>query len=321
MSASAARVLGLIPYSRVGNLVGGGLMAVSMSLFVLNDSIMSSLQKPENVFGVEALALPAIIAVRSTLVVFFLAGLLYINRQPSGWRAALTNRWNLARAVAEASITLLFLSSLPFLPFAIAQTVIASNPIFLVFLGILFFGEQVGWRRWIAIGVGFFGIICAVLALDPGDFTAQNFRWWALPTCLMAACLVAFRDVFTRYVGESVPPITVALTSSIVVTLYGWVFTLLGTWQVPSWHQGIFLLISAVLITGAYLCAVFSVRLGIFAVIGPVRFISLAIAFFLGVTMFQEPFSWIGFGGAFLIVGSAIWIMLRQAHLDKQGDS
>ena len=67
---------------------------------------------------------------------------------------------------------------------------------------------------------------------------------------------------------------------------------------------------------GAYLSAVFAVRLGVFAVLGPLRFISLVVAFLIGLLFFGEPFSTWGFVGAALIVGSALWIVFRQARLD-----
>ena len=313
-----ARVLGLEPYSRLGNLMGGLLMAASMSLFVTNDSIMRGLQQEDNPFGTETLPLPMIIALRGTLVVIFLVALALAVRQPV-FSLAMLHRWNSARAITEATITFLFLASLPFLPFAVAETIISSNPIFLVFLGILLFGERVGWRRWLAIAIGFVGIIMASFAMDHGEFDTANFRWWAIPACLMAAVLVAFRDVFTRYVGEALPPVTVALSSAMAVMTLGWIVGL-SDFVTPNGSQLLLLLASAVLVSGAYLSAVFAVRLGVFAVVGPLRFVSLVVAFAIGILFFREPFSWMGFIGAVLIVGSAVWILLRQHRLQSDSD-
>lgn len=298
--------------------MGGLLMAASMSLFVVNDSIMSALQKETNPFDVATLPLPTIIAVRGTLVVVLLIALAFVMRQPLLPPAAIKNKWNLARAVTEATITFLFLSSLPLLPFAVAETIISSNPIFLVFLGIFLFGEKVGWRRWLAIVIGFIGIICASLAMGAGhEFDAAKFSWWAVPGCLLAAILVAFRDVFTRYVGEAIPPVTVALSSALMVMIYGWVFSLWG-WKMPDGQQLLLLIASGLLVMGAYLSAVFAVRLGAFSVVGPLRFVSLVVAFLIGLLFFREPFSWLGFTGAVLIVGSALWIVFREAQQSQQ---
>ena len=319
MTLPSPRLLGLVPFSKAGNLAGGILITLSMSLFVLNDSLIRSLQQTDNPFGVAVLPLSTIIALRGTLVVLMLLGLVFAVGERPAIPRLLTNRWNWGRGVVEAAVTVLFLSALPFLPFAIASTLIASNPIFLVLLGILLFSERVGWRRWLAIFVGFGGLILTSMAMDAGDFDQGQFRWWAIPACLIAAGLVAFRDVFTRYIGDQIPPVTVALCSALFVMLAGWIYSLWG-WQNPDLQQVLMLLVSSFLIMFAYVSAVFAIRLGVFAVVGPLRFVSLVVAFSLGIFLFQEPFSWIGFLGAVLIVGAAIWILLRQAQLDDQAE-
>ena len=299
--------------------MGGLMIMVSMSLFVINDSIIRGLQQPENPFGVDVLPLSTIVAIRGTIVAGMLGILVYAFEDRPSLRAAATNKFNLGRGFVEAVITILFLSTLPFLPFAIASTLIASNPIFLVLLGIILFSERVGWRRWLAILLGFFGIVLASLGMDTGEFETSQFRWWAIPACIVAAVLVALRDVFTRLVGETLPPLTVALSSALFVMVLGWAYSLFG-WQAPNSGQWWALSISSILVMVAYITSVLAIRLGIFAVVGPLRFVSLVVAFMLGIFLFKEPFSWLGFAGAGLIVGSAIWIVLRQAKLDEQAE-
>lgn len=290
--------------------MGGLMIAVSMCLFVTNDSIMRSLQEVDNPFGVNPLPLPLIIAIRGTMVAAFLIILARAMGVPLFPKGVL-GKWNLGRAGVEATITVLFLSALPHIPLAAAETLISANPIFLVLMGIFFFGERVGWRRWLAIALGFGGIVMVSYALADGGFDAEKFRWWAAPYCLIAAVFVAVRDVFTRYVGDSLPPVTVALSSALAVMLLGWVWGF-SALRLPDGGQLVALLASAILVVGAYLSAVFAVRLGTFAVIGPLRFVSLVVAFGLGILLFGDPFSWLGLAGAILIVGSAVWIVLRE---------
>ena len=290
------------------------MIVLSMTLFTVNDSLLKSLQTIDNPLGVETLPLPMIIAVRATMVVVLLGLIALSLRQPVASRTMLMP-WNLGRGVIEAVITILFLSSLPFLPFAVQQTLISSNPIFLVFFGIFLFGERVGWRRWLAIAIGLIGILFTSLAIGSADFDPTQFRWWAIPAVTFAAILVALRDVATRYVGDALPPTTVALTSAIAIMILGWGLAW-TQWAVPNTTQFMLLAASAVLIAGAYLTAVFAVRLGTFAVIGPLRFISLVVAFAIGLLFFKDPFSWRGLIGAVLIVGSALWIVYRQVQTD-----
>ena len=315
--ACGAKVLGLTPYSTAGNLIGGLMIVASMTLFTVNDSLLKSLQQEVNPFGVETLPLPMIIAVRATLVVALLGLIALSLRQPVASRQMLLP-WNLGRAGIETLITILFLSSLPFLPFAVQQTLISSNPIFLVFFGIFLFGERVGWRRWLAILIGLVGIVFTSLAIGGEGVQLGSASGWALIAVTFAAMLVALRDVATRYIGDGLPPTSVALTSAIAIMILGW--TIAWTdWQVPNSTQLVMLFASAVLIAGAYLTAVFAVRLGTFAVIGPLRFISLVVAFAIGLLFFRDPFSWLGLWGAVLIVGSALWIVYRQIQTGRDG--
>ena len=113
------------------------MMALSMTLFVINDSLIKSLQQVDNPLNIDTLPLPMIIAVRGVMVAAFLALIALALRQPVASRQML-HPWNMARAAIETGITILFLSSLPFLPFAIQQTLISSNPVFLVLFGIFF---------------------------------------------------------------------------------------------------------------------------------------------------------------------------------------
>lgn len=309
------KVLRLRPYSTIGNLIGGLMIALSMTLFIINDSLLKSLQEADNPLNIETLPLPMIIAVRGTMVVAFLSLIALSLRQPI-LSMKMLMPWNLARAGIEAIITILFLSSLPFLPFAVQETLISSNPVFLVIFGIFLFGERVGWRRWLAIAIGFVGIICTSLALDDGGFDPEKFRWWAIPAVLIASVLVALRDVATRYIGDGLPPTTVALTSALAILALGWAIVWLD-WQWPVGAQLWLLAISAILVAGAYLSAVFAVRLGTFAVIGPLRFVSLVVAFAISLSFFGDPFSLIGLIGAMLIVGSALWIVYRQIQTGK----
>ena len=127
---------------------------------------------------------------------------------------------------------------------------------------------------------------------------------------------MALRDVATRYIGEGLPPTTVALTSALAIMIFGWMIAWTD-WQWPVGPQIWVLVASAILVAGAYLTAVFAVRLGTFAVIGPLRFVSLVAAFLISLYFFGDDFRWLGLFGAILIVGSALWIVYRQVQIDR----
>jgi drug/metabolite transporter (DMT)-like permease len=70
------------------------------------------------------------------------------------------------RNLAEMLATVGFVSALALIPLSTLSAVIQANPL-LVTLGAAFFlGEEVGWRRWLAIFVGLFGVL---LIIRPGS--------------------------------------------------------------------------------------------------------------------------------------------------------
>ena len=77
----------------------------------------------------------------------------------------------------------------------------ASYSLMIAAISLLFLGERVGWRRWLAISAGFVGV---VLALEPGS---SVFRIEMILPVLGAAQFAAY-GILTRMVGRSDPAAT-----------------------------------------------------------------------------------------------------------------
>mgnify|MGYP003876066271 CR=1 FL=1 len=76
-----------------------------------------------------------------------------------------------------------------------AHAVFATYPLLIAALSGPVLGEKVGWRRWVAIGIGFVGV---VVILEPGFGV---FRPEALMS-LLAALMFALYGLLTRYVAR-----------------------------------------------------------------------------------------------------------------------
>ena len=76
-----------------------------------------------------------------------------------------------------------------------AHAVFAVYPLLIAALSGPILGERVGWRRWVAIGIGFVGVL---IILQPGYGV---FRVEALVP-LLAATMFALYGLLTRYVGR-----------------------------------------------------------------------------------------------------------------------
>src|ERR1051325_3476792 len=98
------------------------------------------------------------------------------------------------------------------------------SPLILTALSVVFYGEQVGWRRWAAIIVGFIGVLFIVKP------TPSGFDAWAL-LGVGAACCGASRDLMTRRIGPTLPTLVVAFMSAIAFTIVGCVIGLGEQWH------------------------------------------------------------------------------------------
>ena len=82
------------------------------------------------------------------------------------------------RAVLVVGTAALFLTGLSLLPLADAIALTFASPLFTVAMAGLFLGEPVGWRRWLAVSVGFAGV---VIMLQPGTDTLRLAAF--IPLC------------------------------------------------------------------------------------------------------------------------------------------
>ncbi|MET0532968.1 MAG: DMT family transporter [Steroidobacter sp.] len=80
------------------------------------------------------------------------------------WKDLIPNRWrlHLLRGVLQVSTLYFFVYSVGRLSLANAYTIFMSAPLMITALSVPFFGERVGWHRWMAIVIGILGVIVVV---------------------------------------------------------------------------------------------------------------------------------------------------------------
>ena len=88
-----------------------------------------------------------------------------------------------------------FYISLTYMSLAMANALFFSSPFFISILAIIFLGEKVGIRRWLAIIVGFVGVY---VVLDPNF---QNFDYKKLAPVACALCY-AISMTFTKITSD-----------------------------------------------------------------------------------------------------------------------
>jgi drug/metabolite transporter (DMT)-like permease len=97
----------------------------------------------------------------------------------------------IVRGLCLAGVTAALFYSMKFLPLTVTGSLLFTMPLMVCALSVPLLGETVGWRRWIAIVVGFVGILVIV---RPGT---EAFHPASL-LCLVGALCAAFYSILTR---------------------------------------------------------------------------------------------------------------------------
>jgi drug/metabolite transporter (DMT)-like permease len=208
------------------------------------------------------------------------------------------------RGVALLASSLFFISGLRFLPIAEASATGFVSPLFVTALSILFLGESVGLRRWIATGVGLIGVL---IILRPGTGAFHPAAFFPLVSALAWACTL----IMTRMMSGREHVLTTMTYSSIAGAC---ILSALVpfVWVSPSWHDILFGIFIGVASTAGQWIVVLAFRYADASVLAPFSYTQLLWVSILGFVIFGElPDIWT-ITGAVFIVGSGLYTAHRE---------
>jgi len=271
-------------------------MVASMAAFALEDMFIKA----------AASTLP----VGQVLILFGVGGTLIFmglthRRNERILHPAIISRQIIIRAVCEVIGRLCFTLAIVLTPLSSASAILQATPLVVAMGAVVFFGEKVGWRRWLAIALGFIGVL---FIIRPG---LEGFEQASL-FAVIGTLGFAGRDLATR----AAPPIL----SNVQLGVYGF-FMLIPTgltmliytggleWPtLLGWGQ----LGGAVLIgVLAYYSLTAAMRTGEISVVTPFRYTRLVFALILGVIVFSERPDAMTLLGAAIIVLSGLYTVFR----------
>jgi len=209
------------------------------------------------------------------------------------------------RSLFDALGTVCFIAALVRMNFADLAAIVLTSPLLLTAFAALTLGSRVGWRRWMAIGIGLMGTL---LIVKPN---ATTFDVWAL-VALAAAFFSAGRDLVTRRIEPGISTLTIGLYGAIAVTLAGAALGLTETWIMPTATEWLGLTVAAVFLGAGSYFAVLAFRDVDIPAIAPFRYTLLIWAGISGYFVFGEiPDRW-SLLGAGLIALSGLYALHRE---------
>lgn len=210
------------------------------------------------------------------------------------------------RSLCDGLSTVTFIAALAHMKLANVAAVLQIAPLLITVLSVALYREVVGWRRWSAIGAGFFG---ALLVIKP---IPSEFSIWAL-IAAASALASATREIQTRRIGHAVPVLVIAFWGTVAITLCGAVFATFEEWRMFSNGELLQLVVAAAFVGIATYLLALGFRDTDLSVVVPFRYSYLLTSAIGGYLMFREvPDAWTVVGAG-LIVGSGIYTLHREA--------
>lgn len=198
----------------------------------------------------------------------------------SGLRVLRTRRplLQVLRALCLLGVSLLFTTGLMFMPLAEATSVIFLAPLLVTALSGPLLGERVSIGQWVAVSVGFMGVL--IIVHPGGDLFAP-----AVLLPLSAALCFSLYQLLTRRLSTVDSATTSNFLAGLVNTL---VMSALVPffWYVPSFQHGLMMLALGGLGMAAHLLLTHAFRHAAPALLAPFGYVQIVFAGLLGLLIF-----------------------------------
>lgn len=283
------------------NLRGGVLMVAAMAAFAVEDMLVKLVAA-----SIPPGQIIVAIGLGSTLVL----GLIALRQRQPLVTPALLHPLVILRNLAEMSGTAGFITAITLLPLGTAAALHQTLPLAMTLGAALFLGEKVGWRRWLAVALGFAGVL---VILRP---SGEGLSGLAAAASMTAVFSLAVRDLATRRVAGAVSSLSLALWGSVAFIPSGLLLMAVsGTpWVLPRGFDWPMLAgVAGAGVTGYWLMVV-ATRVGEVSAIMPYRYSRLVFAMALGFLAFGERPDALMLLGSALIVGSGLYTFVRERY-------
>jgi drug/metabolite transporter (DMT)-like permease len=282
---------------RSENLTGILLMLAAMALFAVEDLFLK--------LAAADLPIGQIILISGALGLPFFVGMAWRQGQGILVKDAL-HPAVIYRNIGEMAAAAAYVAALAAVPLGTVAAVLQALPLFMTMGAALVFGEQVGWRRWTAILVGFAGVL---LVIQPG---ADGFRYEALLVLISVAGIVV-RDLAARAIPARVTTAQVSAWGLMSVTVLGLgMIAATGDVRGVTGVEALVLLGAVVFGTAGYWAVTAATRTGEVSVVAPFRYSRLVFSMGIGVVFLAERPDLLTLVGAAIIVGSGLYAFARE---------
>ena len=199
------------------------------------------------------------------------------------------------------------------LPLATVVSISFAAPIFTTIFSVFFLSEKVGFYRWLAVLIGFVGII---VITEPGFDSLNIYYIYPIIFCLG----LSYVAIAIRQLSTTEPVWLIALNFSIVITLAS-LFTIPSGWVIPNIQDLVLLCMIGFLGGFANLWLSQSFKLSEVSLVSPLKYLALIFGIIFGYLIWDEIPSIKTLLGAILVVASSLIILRREIFHKKETPS
>ena len=196
------------------------------------------------------------------------------------------------------------------LPLATVVSISFAAPIFTTIFSIFLLKEKVGFYRWLAVFVGFIGII---IISEPG-YSSLNINYlYPIVFCFG----LSYVAIAIRQLSSTEPVWLIGLYFSFSIMIISF-FTISNGWLMPNLKDLFLLSMVGVLGGLANLWLTHSYKLSEVTLVTPLKYLALVFGIFFGYLIWDEVPSIKTLIGASLVIISSFIIFRREIYLKKQ---
>ena len=285
------------------NIKGALLMSLAMASFTINDA-MVKLVTDDLTTGQIMFIRGAMTSVLILAVAWRLKALRPLK--------TMMDPWFLVRTASEIVASITYIHALSFIPLPNASAILQALPLAVTVGAAFLLAEKVGWRRWIAIMVGFAGVM---IIIRPG---AEGFTAASL---LVVGSVVsaAARDIATKKIDPATPSLYISAVTSVTITIVGaLLIEPFGGWNPVSLRDLGELAFGSVMLFAGYQTLIMAMRTGEISFIAPFRYTSLVWAILLGLFLLGNiPDKWM-LVGASVVIAAGLYAFHRETVLQRR---
>lgn len=285
------------------NLRGSLLMVLAMAAFTIEDALIK--------LATQKLPVGEVLILFGAGGMLVFAALSMTAKQPIVSKAMLS-RTMLWRSASELMGRLCYTLAIALTPLSSASAILQATPLVVALGAVVFFNEQVGWRRWVAILVGFIGVL---LILRPGldGFEAASIF------AILGTIGFAGRDLATRAAPPAMSNTQLGVLGFFVLVVAGCVALIKGgSLIMPDRHTLMILAGAVVFGVLAYNALTGAMRQGDISVVAPFRYTRLVFAMLMGAVVFAERPDALTLLGGSIIVASGLYTVVRERRHRKR---